>query len=219
MKNVVVLFENYQDTERAIYELYQQGFRSDELSMVAPGPSFRGTFGETVGGVLGTIGDTGALEIYDIDIGPLISAGPIGSALTSAAGTEIGRVSGVLRQFGISEEDARLSAEGLQRGRVLVVVHTVEERAEEARDIVLQAKALLPGNPNVLRPLPGNPNVLRPLPGNTNILRPQPNPLSPTVPSPATGAPAAGDEPSPATDAPATGDEPSPATREDEAQR
>jgi uncharacterized membrane protein len=70
-------------------------------------------------------------------IGPLIAAGPIAGAIAGlTAGAATGGVIGLLRDHGVSEEEAEFYAEGVKRGGALVTVHDVsEERAGEAKRI------------------------------------------------------------------------------------
>ena len=165
MKTVVGLFENYTDADRAVSELNARGFNRNEISVAARDSALRDrVVGETgkeravaetagagavggavVGGLGGLLVGIGALAIPGI--GPIITAGTLATALGStAAGAGIGAAAGgligALVGMGIPEEDANFYAEGVKRGGVLVSVHTSDDRASEALNILRQTNAV-----------------------------------------------------------------------------
>jgi hypothetical protein len=77
----------------------------------------------------------GALTIPGI--GPVIAAGPI---ITALAGAGVGAVTGgivaALADFGVTDEDANLYAEGIRRGGTLVAVKARDDSAETAAAIM-----------------------------------------------------------------------------------
>ena len=163
MKTVVGLFEYYQDAERAVRELNSRGFGKAEISVaardrvlqervvggkdeaVAESAGAGAVGGSAVGGIAGLLVGLGALTIPGI--GPVIAAGTLGTALaTTAAGAGLGAAAGgligALVGLGIPEEDAQFYAEGVKRGGVLVSVHTSDDRASEALNILRQTNAV-----------------------------------------------------------------------------
>jgi hypothetical protein len=95
-----------------------------------------------VGGVVGLA--AGAIAVALPGIGPLIAAGPLAGALGGlAVGAAAGGLIGLLRDHGISEEEARFYAEGVERGGSLVLVHGVpDDRADQARKILKEQSAV-----------------------------------------------------------------------------
>ena len=77
-------------------------------------------------------------------IGPLIAAGPLAGALGGlAVGAAAGGLIGLLRDHGISKEEAEFYAEGVKRGGSLVLVHGVpDDRASRAREILDDQRAI-----------------------------------------------------------------------------
>ncbi len=71
-------------------------------------------------------------------IGPLIAAGPIAGAIGGlTVGAAAGGIIGLLKDHGISEEEAEFYAEGVRRGGSLVTVQGIpEDREKEARKIL-----------------------------------------------------------------------------------
>jgi stress response protein YsnF len=164
MKNVIGLFDRFEDASQAVTDLVRHGFDRDKISLVANDASgdYRAQMGsdrgreETgkdvaggaaagagVGAVLGGIGGLlvglGALAIPGI--GPVLAAGPLAAALGgagigAAAGAVTGGLVAALTDLGIPEEEANLYAESVSRGGTLVIVETQDERADQAVDIL-----------------------------------------------------------------------------------
>lgn len=98
---IVGVFRTEQEATRAIEELKQQGFRADEISVLAKDRGESSTIqnetgtkapegmasgvatGGVLGGVTGLLAGLGALAIPGA--GPIIAAGPIAATLTGAA--------------------------------------------------------------------------------------------------------------------------------------
>jgi hypothetical protein len=93
-----------------------------------------------LGGVIGLA--AGMVAVAIPGIGPFLAAGPLAGTLAGgiagmSVGAATGGVIGLLRDHGISEEEAQFYAEGVKRGGALVTVHGVsEDRAEQARKIL-----------------------------------------------------------------------------------
>jgi len=138
--------------ETARTALLTAGFSPDEISFVAGdtlghqtpavGPvASTGSLSEApqdawIGGVAGLA--AGAIAMVLPGIGPLIAMGPIAGALGGlGVGAAAGGIIGLLRDQGISKDEAEFYAEGVARGGALVTVHGVSgDRAAEARKIL-----------------------------------------------------------------------------------
>ena len=81
----------------------------------------------------------GVVALAISGIGPMIAAGPIAAALGGLGiGTAAGGVIGLLRDHGITEEEAEYYAEGLRRGGAVVAVHARGDRAGDASGVLNQ---------------------------------------------------------------------------------
>lgn len=134
--------------------LQAAGFSSEEVSMLFPDKSGRGTSGPekktkapegtgtgvgtglVMGGALGWVAGIGALAIPGA--GPFIAAGPLMAALSGAAvGAAVGGITGALIGMGIPEIEARRYEGRVREGSILISVHTEDaEQAQHARDIL-----------------------------------------------------------------------------------
>ncbi len=133
-------FESRRDVEKAIDRLRQDGFNSQDISVLFPdrdlnkefaiekntkapeGALAGGGAGLVVGGALGWLVGIGTFAIPGI--GPLLVAGPIVAALAGAGvGGAIGGIAGALVGLGVPELEARRYEEEVKRGRILVSVH------------------------------------------------------------------------------------------------
>lgn len=148
--------------EAARQALLAAGFRDDEVSFLtgdtrghetpAIGPvAATGAEDEAprdafIGGVVGLA--AGMIAIAIPGVGPFLAAGPLATTLAGAvggltAGAATGGVIGLLRDHGISEEEAEFYAEGVKRGGALVTVHGVAgDRADEAKKILARHGAI-----------------------------------------------------------------------------
>jgi hypothetical protein len=99
-----------------------------------------------IGGAVGLA--AGMIAVAIPGIGPFLAAGPLATTLAGAiggltAGAATGGVIGLLRDHGISEEEAQFYAEGVKRGGALVTVHGVsDDRASQARTILSEHGAI-----------------------------------------------------------------------------
>ena len=133
-------FETRTDVEKAVDKLRQQGFNSQDISVLFPdrdlnkefaiekntkapeGALAGGGTGLIVGGALGWLVGIGTLAIPGI--GPLLAAGPIVAALAGAGvGSAVGGIAGALIGLGVPELEARRYEEEIKRGRILISVH------------------------------------------------------------------------------------------------
>jgi hypothetical protein len=154
---LIGLFKNMQDAEAAVHELQKEGFSRDQIGMVAAdrskdeatpdigpiegiGAEGRPGKGAAIGGAAGFVGGLLALAIPGI--GPAIAAGPIAAALGGVAlggaaiGAATGGLIGLLKERGVSEEEAEYFHEGIIRGGVLVSVYTTKDQADSAKEIL-----------------------------------------------------------------------------------
>jgi uncharacterized protein (TIGR02271 family) len=156
-KVVVGLYDRLEDAHRAVDTLVNEGFRRDDISLVASdeageyrryvkteggseedvagGAAAGAGIGAVIGGLGGLLVGLGALAIPGI--GPVLAAGPLVSALAGAGiGAAAGGLIGALADLGIPEEQAERYAEGVRRGGTLVVVSTNPEHANRAVEIM-----------------------------------------------------------------------------------
>jgi uncharacterized membrane protein len=138
-KKIVGVFETEQEAERAVENLKTQGYRAEDISIIArdrdrlveveadtesklpQGLASGAATGGALGGTAGLLAGLGLLAVPGI--GPLLAAGPIAAALTGAAvGAAAGGFTGGLIGHGISENDAREYEGHVKEGKILVVV-------------------------------------------------------------------------------------------------
>lgn len=89
-----------------------------------------------IGGAVGLA--AGAIAVVLPGIGPLLMLGPLAGAIGGmSVGAAAGGIIGLLKDNGVSEDEAKFYAEGVKQGGALVTVHDVsEERAKKARKIL-----------------------------------------------------------------------------------
>jgi hypothetical protein len=91
--------------------------------------------GAVVGGGTGLLAALGIIAIPGI--GPLVAAGVLATTIAGAAsGGLLGGLIGAFVNYGVSEEDAHVYAEGVRRGSSLVTVQADEPRAAQAETIL-----------------------------------------------------------------------------------
>ena len=155
-KNTAVLgvYSTYAAVERAVDALKAAGFRNTDISVLFPanvgnkefahekgtkapeGATAGGGSGVIVGGALGWLAGIGALAIPGL--GPFIAAGPIMAALAgSAVGGVVGGVAGALIGLGIPEYEAKRYEGRLQKGGILLSVHSDDsEWTKHAKEVL-----------------------------------------------------------------------------------
>jgi hypothetical protein len=140
-------FKTRAEGEAAEEALLATGFTRDEVSFVAGDTSghqipaigpLETTGAESeaagdafIGGVVGLA--AGMVAVVLPGIGPLIGMG---------VGAAAGGIIGLLRDHGISEDEAHFFAEGVKRGGSLVTVRTSADRMEQARKTLERNGAL-----------------------------------------------------------------------------
>lgn len=150
-RTITRLFDDPADAHKAVAALENNGFTSDEVSLVSryrpdgtlveddetSGAASGATLGGIAGGGAGLLAALGLIAIPGI--GPLVAAGVLATTLAgAAAGGVAGGLIGALTDYGVSEDDANVYAEGVRRGGSLVTVRTADDRAAEA-DRILSA--------------------------------------------------------------------------------
>jgi hypothetical protein len=146
------LFDDYQCARDAIAALHEAGFTSSDVSIVASNADNRFTEekessgaakGASVGGAVGAgAGILTAIGVLAIPgLGPLVAAGVLATTLTTTAvGAAAGGLIGTLTDYGVSEADAHVYAEGIRRGGTLVTVRTTDDRIATAESILRNYK-------------------------------------------------------------------------------
>ncbi len=161
-KTVVGLFDDYMDAQNVVQALMDNGYRNDDISVVAnenahgmqeshevgqesqagEGAGAGAVGGTVLGGALGLLVGAGLLAIPGI--GPVLAAGPLAAAVGTAAatagagalgagiGAATGGLLGGLVGLGVPEDDAEYYTEGVRRGGTLVTVQTEDRLAEDA---------------------------------------------------------------------------------------
>lgn len=145
MKAVIGVFNSQSQAEKAINQLRQQGFGTEEINIVSK--EQKGTSGKTyddditdgalTGGTLGGIGGllvgAGALAIPGF--GPILAAGPIAAALSGAVA---GGIAGGLIDWGIPAESSRRYEQQVAQGNILAIVKTSSAKVQQAAQILRQ---------------------------------------------------------------------------------
>jgi hypothetical protein len=86
----------------------------------------------------------GMIAVFIPGIGPLIAAGPLGGAIAGlSVGTAAGGLIGLLKEHGVSQEEAEFYAEGVRKGGALLTVQTLDhDEDKRAREIFDKQHAL-----------------------------------------------------------------------------
>src|SRR6478736_6326341 len=155
-KNTAVygLYRNRAQVESAVDALVDNGFRSEDISVLMPenigtkdfaaekntkapeGATAGAGTGAVLGGTLGLLAGIGALAIPGV--GPLIAAGPIMAALAGiGVGGAVGGFTGAMIGMGIPEYEAKRYEGRLQKGGILLSVHCdTSEEIDRAKEIL-----------------------------------------------------------------------------------
>jgi hypothetical protein len=159
-KAIAGFFQTQAQGEVAKTALQRAGFTEQEVSYLAGdtrghntpavGPALKDAGSESeaggdafVGGAIGLA--AGVVAAVLPGIGPLIAIGPFAAAISGlAAGAAAGGLIGILKDHGISEEEAEFYAEGVRRGGALITVHGVEddERKKLAQETLKDSGAI-----------------------------------------------------------------------------
>ena len=147
------IYSTKANIEKAIVALQTAGFRSDEVSVLIPGPGSNELVteksskapegvatgagsGAVVGAALGWLAGIGALALPGF--GPLIAAGPIAAALAGVGvGGTVGGITGALIGLGIPQYEAKRYEGHVTKGASLISVHCASpNRVKRAKQIM-----------------------------------------------------------------------------------
>ena len=156
MANVIGVFDNSTEAQRAVERMISAGMDRDQISIVGrdsdhesephttkehtSGAGKGAGIGAALGGVGGLIAGIAGLAIPGI--GPILAAGPIAAAIGGALGgaglgAAAGGLIGALTDMGVPEEEARHYEDQVRQGRVLVTVRADnDDEADRAADIM-----------------------------------------------------------------------------------
>ena len=153
------IFKSRAQAESSIDALLGGGFRSDDISVLAPdqettkqlatekntkapeGDAVGATTGGVIGGTLGLLAGIGMLAIPGV--GPFIAAGPIMGALGGlGVGAATGGIVGALVGMGIPEYEAKRYEGRIKEGGVLLSAHCdTSEQITLAKAVLKQTGA------------------------------------------------------------------------------
>jgi hypothetical protein len=155
---ITAFFRTRAEGEAAQNALLENGFPRHEVSFLASssdptelpkiGP-IESTGAESeaaadafIGSLVGLAAGTAASIVPGM--GPLFAAGPFAAAIGGAAlGGAFGGLIGLLRDHGVSEQEAEFYAKGVAKGGSLVTVHDVNPRqAQKAQEILEKCGAI-----------------------------------------------------------------------------
>ncbi|MGI6092343.1 MAG: hypothetical protein GX348_06615 [Veillonellaceae bacterium] len=150
---VIGVFNSRSDAEKAVSELRNKGFNTEEINIVSKegkqGNNQNKTYddditdGALTGGTLGGIGglllgagvvaSVGAMAIPGI--GPVIASGPIAAAI---GGAVAGGIAGGLIDWGIPAEASQRYEQSVAEGGILAVIRTASGKVDTAAQILRQ---------------------------------------------------------------------------------
>ncbi|GIP39445.1 hypothetical protein J31TS4_27250 [Paenibacillus sp. J31TS4] len=159
-KKIVGVFETEQEASRAIEALKNEGFRTEDISVVAKdkneveslseetkvkgldGAATGMTAGGVLGGVTGLMAGLGALAVPGV--GPLLAAGPIAATLTGVTiGAGAGGLVGALIGLGLPEAEAKEYQGYVDKGHFLVLVDADVVRGKRVHEIFETNRSLI----------------------------------------------------------------------------
>ncbi len=143
MHTVIGVLSSVEAARRLVEDLVEQGVARDHIGLLSKEPvelegdvPSRALEGAGAGAALGALGGLGlALMSLSVPgVGPAVALGTLAATLGGAgAGAFAGGLMGALADLGLEVDDARLFAEALERGGVLVTAYVeAEERARVA---------------------------------------------------------------------------------------
>lgn len=157
-KTAVGLVETHEAAERLLDDLQQNGFRREDISVVARdeqglnpadheavGSVEKGAkTGAAVGGIGGFLaGIAGVAGFAATGFGTVLVAGPIIMALAGlGVGAFAGGLIGVLTHAGVTEEEARHFTEGVREGGILITVDTDAAGVKKATQLMTRQGAI-----------------------------------------------------------------------------
>lgn len=145
-------YASYEEAVQVVADLTAEGVSADDINLIdsvtdprlppevtedtAQNPAGTGaTLGTVIGGGIGALIGVGAIAVPYTD--PLVQAGWIVPTLLFAGvGAAIGAVLGMVTRVGVTNRRAHSIAEGLDRGKHLVVVRVDERYAEQIQAVM-----------------------------------------------------------------------------------
>ncbi|MGZ3773935.1 MAG: quinol:electron acceptor oxidoreductase subunit ActD [Bdellovibrio sp.] len=156
-KVVFGIFQTRESLDTCVSNLKQQGFRSEDVSVLLPGQGETQTIGHEkgtkapegavvgggtgaiLGGALGWLVGAGMIATIPA-LGPLVAAGPILSLLTGlGVGGAVGGVTGALVGLGLPEYEAKRYEKFVKEGGLLLSVHVDDDNWEKKAKDVLES--------------------------------------------------------------------------------
>jgi hypothetical protein len=159
-RTAVGLIETPQGAERLLDDLLQNGFRREDISLVARdeeglNPAEHTAIGSVekgvkaglkVGVIAGFLAGFAAIPLV-LSGGGVLVAGPLVAALAGTAiGALAGGLIGALTHAGVTEADARRFTEGVREGGILITVATDAAGVEKATQIMARQGAITQWN-------------------------------------------------------------------------
>lgn len=150
---VIGVFNSRGDAEKAVSQLRNKGFNTEEINIVSKdnkqGKNQNQTYddditdgaltGGTLGGIsglllgAGVVASVGAMAIPGI--GPIIASGPIAAAI---GGAVAGGIAGGLIDWGIPAEASQRYEQSVAQGGILAVIRTASGKVDTAAQILRQ---------------------------------------------------------------------------------
>jgi heat induced stress protein YflT len=159
MATVVGLFDNVTQAQGAVQQLRSAGISANDIGVAmrsnntgttttttdvttdtgVGGAATGAMTGGALGGLAGLLIGIGAITVPGI--GPVLAAGPLGTALATTLvgagiGAATGGIIGALVDAGVPEEEARLYQTGVERGGVLVTARVPAGQEQAALDVL-----------------------------------------------------------------------------------
>ena len=153
---VVAVFPTHAQATVAARELHAAGVSREAISIISRNHDEESNYAADMGGTPGaeiedsrTAARLGELSGYLLaaialvmpGIGPIVAAGPLAAGLGEAAGHVAGGVASALSGAGVAPERADALQAAVERGAILLAVHTVESRVEPVRKVMESAGA------------------------------------------------------------------------------
>jgi hypothetical protein len=153
---VLALFQDRPTAAEAARRLRSLGLARADLSLVARSHQVEGELADEMDATPGAeiedsrpaarLGEIGghvlaAIAIVLPGIGPIVTAGPLAAEFGEAAGHLAGRIAAVLRDAGLSDEQARQWQSSISHGGLLLGAHVRHGSADAVRAALLDAGA------------------------------------------------------------------------------
>jgi hypothetical protein len=153
---VLALFPTSAAAAAAARALHAAGITRDQISVVARSHDEEGALAEQMDATPGAdiedsrtaarLGEMSGLVLAAIavvlpGIGPIVTAGPLSAGLGEAAGHVAGGMASVLKNAGIQAARAGELERAVERGSVLLAVHSSADQADTVRQALTSAGA------------------------------------------------------------------------------